>query len=819
LLAESLAALSLVVPVLLLIVLLEGNVEAAEKRPFTVTDMIEMTEIFDPSPLSRSGQVPHFAFSPDGESFAVVLRRGIIATNSIDYSLHVFETEDVASFVNTPGEAKLPESKVVSKWTTSGSRPGIEQVRWRGRDEVSFIGRSNDQSAGIYSINTKSGRLTPIIKKSADIYAYAASGDTILYSSATQTDWNERNQKGYVIRGQMIHDLTIDDPRLRPYQTAAIFVKKGDGREYKLDLPEDYQSLQIGTLPGAGDLFISPDGEWAVVVAAARNIADGWEGYAYLKRYVEQVESQLGPQVVGTKGILDSLVSDKEYARRSSWLKQFYLVNVKTGATKPLVNAPTGYTGGRVHVLWAKDGKSVVVTPTYLPLDGASEHERARRSDEQSVVQVDLATGEAVRVTGRRVKSLIDLTWQSDGAICGAWDDPSMGVEQKECYARKVDAWASIEAAPNERKDGHAIAIDVVEDMNTPPELRAMDEATGRAKVITRLNPQLDLMTLGREEAFTWKDRYQRSFTGGVVFPPDYKSGSRYPVVLQVNDFNASEFLVDGGRGMSSAYAARPLANKGILVLQLPAIPISLPPVSRNFDWKVDSENQRFVAMIEGAIDALDAAGMIDRNRVGLIGFSRGGMNVLHAVTFSKYPIAAATIAHGIQPTPMGYSMLGGLPFPLGMYAFEDPEIIGAPFWGDGIKVWLERSPAFHLDQVKAAIRFEHISNSVPEYWDTFVNLKRNQRPVEMVHIPWAVHQLEPPLARYTSQQGNVDWYAYWLKGEEDPDPRKKEQYERWGRLRRQKEALSPTVSPGSMTDAPIKVGGQKNETSHVSAH
>lgn len=35
-----------------------------------------------------------------------------------------------------------------------------------------------------------------------------------------------------------------------------------------------------------------------------------------------------------------------------------------------------------------------------------------------------------------------------------------------------------------------------------------------------------------------------------------------------------------------------------------------------------------------------------------------------------------------------------------------------------------------------------------------------------------------------TSQQGNVDWFTFWLKGEEDPNPAKAEQYKRWRELR-----------------------------------
>ena len=38
------------------------------------------------------------------------------------------------------------------------------------------------------------------------------------------------------------------------------------------------------------------------------------------------------------------------------------------------------------------------------------------------------------------------------------------------------------------------------------------------------------------------------------------------------------------------------------------------------------------------------------------------------------------------------------------------------------------------------------------------------------------------------SQQGNVDWFVFWLKGEEDPDPLKAEEYSRWRELRKKQQ-------------------------------
>jgi len=50
------------------------------------------------------------------------------------------------------------------------------------------------------------------------------------------------------------------------------------------------------------------------------------------------------------------------------------------------------------------------------------------------------------------------------------------------------------------------------------------------------------------------------------------------------------------------------------------------------------------------------------------------------------------------------------------------------------------------------------------------------------------------------SQQGNVDWFCFWLKGEEDPAPAKVEQYARWRDLRKlqQENDKKPATPPSA---------------------
>ena len=110
--------------------------------------------------------------------------------------------------------------------------------------------------------------------------------------------------------------------------------------------------------------------------------------------------------------------------------------------------------------------------------------------------------------------------------------------------------------------------------------------------------------------------------------------------------------------------------------------------------------------------------------------------------------------------------------------------LIGAPFWGEHRELWFERSPNLNAHRVHTPLRFETYGVYLNPYWDMFALMQRHGRPTEMIQIPLAFHVLQRPQARYTSQQGNVDWFAFWLLGYEDPDPAKAEQYDRWRSMR-----------------------------------
>jgi len=56
--------------------------------------------------------------------------------------------------------------------------------------------------------------------------------------------------------------------------------------------------------------------------------------------------------------------------------------------------------------------------------------------------------------------------------------------------------------------------------------------------------------------------------------------------------------------------------------------------------------------------------------------------------------------------------------------------------------------------------------------------------PAEFVVYPKTGHSSSTPQMQYEGAHRNLDWMRFWLLGEEDPNPEKAAQYERWRNLR-----------------------------------
>ena len=163
---------------------------------------------------------------------------------------------------------------------------------------------------------------------------------------------------------------------------------------------------------------------------------------------------------------------------------------------------------------------------------------------------------------------------------------------------------------------------------------------------------------------------------------------------------------------------------------------------------------------------------------MGLIGFSRTAYKVAYTLTHSKYHFAAATLADGFEGGYVNYVLF---------QAVDSVLVNGGLPSDDFLQSWLKRSPGFNLDKVIAPVRIEEYAyGSLLGGWEWFSGLCIPRQTCGTHMDSVRTHLLVKPWERLVSQQGNVDWFDYWLNGRSDPDPAKRKQYQRWERMRTQ---------------------------------
>jgi hypothetical protein len=75
---------------------------------------------------------------------------------------------------------------------------------------------------------------------------------------------------------------------------------------------------------------------------------------------------------------------------------------------------------------------------------------------------------------------------------------------------------------------------------------------------------------------------------------------------------------------------------------------------------------------------------------------------------------------------------------------------------------------------------FEHI-----RALQDVITLTEAHKPVEMHVFPNEYHVKWEPVHRLTAYERSLDWFNFWLREVEDPDPKKAAQYQRWRQLKK----------------------------------
>jgi dipeptidyl aminopeptidase/acylaminoacyl peptidase len=665
-----------------------------------------------------------------------VISKGNVKKNTNEYSLILFQASAVF---------RTSKPRVLVIFSSSSNREGIFDVRWSNdNDTLYFLGSRRNETTQLYSIQCNSGQLTRLTNHPTSVVSYSVSeqNNRIVYSA-------EKREIGLLNDNTSRHGIDVDNQSLSDLITLhswdyglEIFVGRLNHTSSKrLRTQNPFDS-------GVNDLYFSPNARYLVVKTDTTELPASWSQYT-------NEEIQVVLRRKPRKGIPTRLL-------------RYELIDTETGISKVLLDSPATYAPA--DVLWSPDSNSLLLCGVFLPLNVDDSAELGLRKSSKFIVEIDLVHGTTTKLTKQ---DLIPLQWNRRTNIVQfslrQSNRAATNLTEYVCYRKSGAEWSRRDCDPSHSARPEIIAE---QDMNTPPRVVAIDLKKHERKALLDLNPGFEALAFGRVEKIDWTDKRGRTISGGLYLPPDFKAGVRYPLVIQTHGFDPQEFSMDGR--YSTAFSARPLAGKAIVVLQVNDI---------LYDSLVTrQEPENAMSVYENAVDLLDTKGIIDPARIGIIGFSRTCFYVKYTLTHSRLHFLAAIAADGVDAGYLQYLVFSNS----NAQASDEVEaIIGKAPFGAGISRWLQQSPGFMLDKVDTPVLLQALDpSSILGEWEWFSGLRRLGKPVDLLYLPTGSHVLIQPWHRLASQGTALDWLCFWLKNEEDPAPDKREQYRHWEHFR-----------------------------------
>lgn len=316
--------------------------------------------------------------------------------------------------------------------------------------------------------------------------------------------------------------------------------------------------------------------------------------------------------------------------------------------------------------------------------------------------------------------------------------------------------------------------ICVYEDSTIAPQVIQIDLVNGGVRTLFNPNPAITTARLGRVETQAWRDGLGNHLFTKLVFPAQYDSHRRYPLVIST--YMCKGFL-RGGSGDEFPEFLFAAAGMLALCIHYNGAPVRHPTSTAEMAQVPPLERAR--SLYETIIETLDRRGLIDTNKVGIGGLSWSS-KVVEWEVFHSNRFAAASIAAPSLPDPVWADWMS-----LGRWNQVRP-LYGLPPSDDPTDpAWQAISPALNARKIRTPLMVNAAESEVRVGIQLYAALHRQKVPLELYVYPEEDHQIFAyPSHRAAIYQRNLDWFRFWLQGVEDRVASKEGQYSRWRAMR-----------------------------------
>ncbi|HET8941048.1 MAG TPA: S9 family peptidase [Rudaea sp.] len=286
-----------------------------------------------------------------------------------------------------------------------------------------------------------------------------------------------------------------------------------------------------------------------------------------------------------------------------------------------------------------------------------------------------------------------------------------------------------------------------------PAELYVMDSANAKPHRLTNLNAFVDGLNLAKTETVRWKGPGGFDEDGVLLYPPNFRKGTKYPLVL----------IIHGGPESASTIAFSPLsqlmAAAGFVVFQ-PNYrgSTNLGDAYQHAIYRDTGDGPGKDVMAGLAV--VEKLGIVDTARIGVSGWSYGGYMTAWLTGHYdvwKAAVSGAALTDWVMDYTVAFYQKGDL------YFFG-----GSPWTAKYHDIWREQSPIAYAHKVTAPtlIMGDVGDPNVPliNSYEWYHALRDNGVPVKFFAYPADTHFPHDIVRTTDVYKRWIDWMTVHLK-------------------------------------------------------
>lgn len=332
----------------------------------------------------------------------------------------------------------------------------------------------------------------------------------------------------------------------------------------------------------------------------------------------------------------------------------------------------------------------------------------------------------------------------------------------------------------------------VQEGLTRVPRLVRIETLSGRVTPLISLSPRHQAITPLRAEKRQWTNRFGYKANGFILYPRDYRAGRRYPAIVVTHANDADERFA--APDLQWNYPVQLFAERGYVVLlvnepwswQSPKLEQAYRSWNDCDGQLAPAELQRLIWLngaetIRSLIEELTQQGLIDRDHLGIAGYSAGSQLVNVMVTqTSLFRAASSGDGAFLEPAAHRYNRCGYR----AIYG-------GAPGDAAAYDHYRALAPSWRGDLASAAI-LQQLAEPRAGAIDFHQALEAAQVPAEITLYPGETsasdetHIFHIPSNRRAAMEENLAWFDFWLRDRTSgASPALRDRIEQWQAMKR----------------------------------